>query len=102
MQAHHQSLAEAEQNYGIPTYVISAIIGLESNFGSGIGRYNPLNVYVSMYSEDYRSKFARDQLEERLIFIRDRSIDVFEMNYSYAGGRSYAAFIPSSLILSLV
>lgn len=97
MQSHHQSLKEAESKYGIPTYVISAIIGLESNFGSVIGRYNPLNVYVSMYSEDYRSQFARAQLEELLIFIRDRDIDVFELKSSYAGAMSYAQFIPYSL-----
>lgn len=97
IQAHQQSLEEAERNYEIPTYVISAIIGLESNFGSVIGRYNPLNVYVSMYSEDYRSKFARAQLEELLIFIRDRNIDVFELKSSYAGAMSYAQFIPYSL-----
>src|SRR5690625_7684769 len=48
IQAHQQALEEAERNYEIPTYVISAIIGLESNFGSVIGRYNPLNVYGSM------------------------------------------------------
>src|SRR5690625_8044129 len=50
-----------------------------------------------MYSEDYRSKFARAQLEELLIFIRDRNIDVFELKSSYAGAMSYAQFIPYSL-----
>ena len=97
MDTHRTSLEEAEKTYGIPGHVVSAIIGLESNFGSVIGRYNPLNVYVSMYSENYRAQFARAQLEELLIFIRDRDIDVFELKSSYAGAMSYAQFIPYSL-----
>lgn len=97
MESNRSSLEEAEETYDISANVISAIIGLESNFGSVIGRYNPLNVYVSMYSEDYRAQFARAQLEELLIFIRDRDIDVFELKSSYAGAMSYAQFIPYSL-----
>lgn len=94
---HHRSLEEAEQTYDIPREVIAAIIGLESNFGAVIGRYNPLSVYVSMYSEDYRANFARAQLEELLVFTRDRDIDVFELKSSYAGAMAYAQFIPYSL-----
>lgn len=97
MQENRSSLEEAEETYDIPKYVISAIIGLESNFGSVIGRYNPLNVYVSMYSEDYRAEFARAQLEELLIFTQDRDIDVYELKSSYAGAMSFAQFIPYSL-----
>lgn len=94
---HNEVLKKAEETYDIPVYVISAIIGLESNFGRVIGNHNPLNVYVSMYSEDYRADFARAQLEELLLFIEERDIDVFELKSSYAGAMSYAQFIPYSL-----
>lgn len=95
--SHIDALEEAEETYGIPAYVISAIIGLESNFGRVIGRHNPLNVYVSMYHEDYRAEFAKAQLEELLLFVEERDIDVFELKSSYAGAMSYAQFIPYSL-----
>lgn len=97
METYSAELEEAEESYDIPKYVISAIIGLESNFGSVIGSYNPLNVYVSMYSEDYRADFARAQLEELLIFTNERNIDVFELKSSYAGAMAFAQFIPYSL-----
>lgn len=87
----------AEREYGIPRYVIAAIIGVESDFGKNIGRYNPLNAYVSMYAENYRAEFARAQLEELLKFTERHGLDVFELKSSYAGAMTFAQFIPYSL-----
>lgn len=97
MDTYSSSLQEAENTYQIPKYVIAAIIGIESDFGKNIGHYNPLNVYVSMYTEDYRADFAKAQLEELLIFINRNNIDVFELKSSYAGAMSYGQFIPYSI-----
>lgn len=97
MNTYSSALDEAEKTYNIPKYLVAAIIGIESDFGQNIGRYNPLNVYVSMYAEDYRSDFARAQLEELLIFINRHNIDVFELKSSYAGAMSYGQFIPYSI-----
>jgi membrane-bound lytic murein transglycosylase B len=90
-------LKKAEEEYGIPRYVIAAIIGVESDFGQNIGSFNPLNAYVSMYAENYRSEFARAQLEELLKFTTRKDIDVFELKSSYAGAMSFAQFIPYSI-----
>jgi membrane-bound lytic murein transglycosylase B len=90
-------LKQAEEEYGIPRYVIAAIIGVESDFGQNIGSFNPLNAYVSMIAENYRSEFARAQLEELLKFTSERNMDVFELKSSYAGAMTFAQFIPYSL-----
>lgn len=87
----------AEQQYGIPKEVIVGIIGVESEFGTYAGKYNPFEAYVSMYVEDYRSKFALAQLEELLEFTERNKLDVLELKSSYAGAMSYAQFIPYSL-----
>lgn len=97
MATHSDALQEAENTYDIPKYVIAAIIGIESDFGQNIGSYNPLNVYVSMYSEDYRADFAKAQLEELLLFTNRNNIDVFELKSSYAGAMSFGQFIPYSI-----
>lgn len=97
METHHEQLEKAEQTYGIPKYVISAIIGIESDYGKNIGSYNPFNSYVSMYAVDYRGEFARAQLEELLEFTQRKNIDVFELKSSYAGAMSYGQFIPYSI-----
>ncbi|MEX0608821.1 MAG: lytic murein transglycosylase [Balneolaceae bacterium] len=91
------ALAEAEEKYGIPKYVISAIIGVESSYGKVTGKYNPFNAYVSMYSENYRADFAKAQLEELLLWTDRNKVDVFELKSSYAGAMAYAQFIPYSL-----
>lgn len=97
MNTYSNALLEAEKTYDIPRYVIAAIIGIESDFGQNIGSYNPLNVYVSMYTEDYRADFAKAQLEELLLFTTRNNIDVFELKSSYAGAMSYGQFIPYSI-----
>lgn len=97
MQEHSDQLQKAEQQYGIPKYVITAIIGIESDFGQNIGSYNPFNAYVSMYAVGYRADFAKAQLIELLDFTKRHDIDVFDLKSSYAGAMSSAQFIPYSL-----
>lgn len=97
MVTHQEQLKKAEAEYDIPATVIAAILGIESDYGLNIGRFNPLNVYVSMYRENYRSEFARAQLEELLKFTSRKNIDVFELKSSYAGAMSFAQFIPYSV-----
>lgn len=94
---HSEHLQKAEQEYGISRYVIAAILGIESDFGRNIGSYNPFNAYVSMYANDYRQDFARQQIEELLKFVDRHEIDVFELKSSYAGAMAFAQFIPYSL-----
>lgn len=97
IQTHYDQLVKAEETYNIPLYVIAAIIGIESDYGKNIGRYNPLNVYISMYAENYRADFAKAQLEELLKFVSRNELDVFDLKSSYAGAMSYGQFIPYSL-----
>lgn len=90
-------LEKAEAEYGIPKYVIAAIIGIESDFGKNIGSYNPFNAYASMYAVDYRADFAKAQLKELILFVERHKIDVYELKSSYAGAMAFAQFIPYSL-----
>lgn len=97
MDTYEAELIAAEKEYGIPKYVISAILGVESSFGRVAGKYNPFNVYVSMIVEDYRTDFAMAQLDELIKFTSKRDMDVFELKSSYAGAMTHAQFIPYSL-----
>ena len=97
MDKNMNQLELAEQTYGIPKQVISAIIGVESDFGVNLGDYNPFNVYFSMYANNYKKAFATTQLEELLIFCKKQKINVYDLKSSHAGAISHAQFLPSSL-----
>lgn len=97
IEKHSTQLEKAEQQYGISRSVIAAIIGIESNFGTYTGSYNPFNAYVSMYVNEYRQDFAKAQLKELLAFTKRNDIDIFELKSSYAGAMTFAQFIPYSL-----
>lgn len=97
MANYSSQLKLAEQKYGIPSSVIAAIIGIESDFGKNIGSYNPFNAYVSMYANGYRQDFAKAQIEELLEFTNRKNIDVLDLKSSYAGAMTFAQFIPYSL-----
>ncbi len=90
-------LEKAEDEYGIPRYVIAAIIGIESDYGRNIGSHNPFNAYASMYAVDYRADFAKAQLKELILFVERNNIDVYDLKSSYAGAMTFAQFIPYSL-----
>lgn len=97
MDTYADQLNKAEKKYGIPKTVISAIIGVESDFGKNTGRYNPFNTYVSMYAVGYRKSFAQSQLKELMEFVKRNDLDVFTLKSSYAGAMAFAQFIPYSV-----
>jgi len=97
MENYSDQLKQAEEKYGIPSSVIAAIIGIESDYGKNIGSHNPFNAYVSMYANGYRQDFAKAQISELLEFTKRNNIDVFELKSSYAGAMAFAQFIPYSL-----
>jgi membrane-bound lytic murein transglycosylase B len=97
LHTHEEQLKKAEQEYGISRHLITAIIGIESQYGQVLGSYNPFNVYVSMIAVDYRADFASAQLKELLEFTERKGIDVFTLKSSYAGAMSPAQFIPYSV-----
>ncbi|WP_445666059.1 lytic murein transglycosylase [Fodinibius sp. AD559] len=97
MDNYSAQLKQAEQKYGIPSSVIAAIIGIESDYGKNVGSHNPFNAYASMYANGYRQDFAKAQILELLEFAKRKGIDVFDLKSSYAGAMAFAQFIPYSL-----
>lgn len=97
MKEHASQLKKAEEEYGIPSSIIAAIIGIESDYGKNIGSHNPFNAYASMYANGYRQDFAKAQISELLEFAKRKDIDVFDLKSSYAGAMAFAQFIPYSL-----
>ncbi len=91
------TLARAEQEFGVPTAVIAAIIGVETRYGRHKGRFRVIDA-LSTLAFDYppRSKFFRGELREYLLMTREQGLPIDELKGSYAGAMGYGQFIPSS------
>ncbi len=92
-----ESLERAQAAYGVPPQIITAIIGVETNYGDNLGRYRVIDALSTLgFSYPKRADFFRKELEELLLLAREESIDVSGLRGSYAGAIGLPQFIPSS------
>ena len=94
---HVDALQRAEARYGVPAEIITAIIGVETRYGTHQGKYRIIDA-LSTLAFDYppRAKFFRSELEQYLILTREERIDPLDMKGSYAGAFGQPQFISSS------
>jgi membrane-bound lytic murein transglycosylase B len=94
---HRETLARAEQEFGVPAEIIVAIIGVETSYGSNTGSYRVIDA-LSTLAFDYpkRSTFFTKELKHYLILTRDQGLDPLTMKGSYAGAMGFGQFMPSS------
>ena len=65
---HADTLARAEQTYGVPAEIIVAIIGVETRYGRIMGSYRVLDALATLgFDYPRRSEFFLGQLEQYLL-----------------------------------
>lgn len=102
--AHADTLARAEERYGVPAEIIVGIIGVETIYGRNTGSFRVLDALATL-GFDYpptpnrakRMEFFRRELEQTLLFARESHIDPFELLGSYAGAVGLPQFMPGSI-----
>ncbi|MEX0950940.1 MAG: lytic murein transglycosylase B [Gammaproteobacteria bacterium] len=94
---HADTLARAEQEYGVPAEIIVAIIGVETRYGRHAGNYRVVDALATLgFNYPPRAKFFRQELEQYLILTREQSVDPLSIKGSYAGAMGIPQFISSS------
>ena len=97
--AEHRSAADQAQNrYGVPGSVITAIWGIESNYGSNFGSFSTIDAFATLGYEGRRHAFAQEQLIAALRIIQEGDIDREHMLGSWAGAMGHTQFIPTSFL----
>lgn len=94
---HQQALQRAEEEYGVPAEIITAIIGVETYYGRLSGKTQVFDSLVTL-GFDYppRSSFFLSELEQYLLLTREENVDVKAIRGSYAGAMGMPQFISSS------
>ena len=98
-----EALARAEREYGVPKDIIVAIIGVETFYGSNMGKWRVADALATL-AFDYppRADYFRAELETFLLFTREAGIDALSVLGSYAGAIGIPQFMPRSYRLFAV
>ncbi|SDJ05425.1 membrane-bound lytic murein transglycosylase B [Ferrimonas sediminum] len=97
--AHQDTLARAEQQYGVDAAMIVAIIGIETRYGQFTGRYPVLNaLYTLGFYYPKRAKFFSSELGHYLKLAQQEGWSLSDIKGSYAGAMGWGQFIPSSYL----
>lgn len=94
---HRDILLDAEQQFGVPPEIITAIIGVETRYGKNAGNYKVIDSLVTLgFKYPKRGAFFRSELEQFLLLTREQKIDPHTVKGSYAGAMGIPQFISSS------
>ena len=87
----------AAEQHGVAPEIIVAIVGIETWFGTRMGRYRVLESLSTLaFAYPPRARFFANELESFLLLTREEGIDPTGVLGSYAGAMGIPQFIPSS------
>lgn len=86
----------AEQRYGVPASVITAIWGMESNFGKNFGSFRAVDALATLAYDGRRYEWASRELLIALKIIDRGDIPASQMLGSWAGAMGHTQFLPSA------
>lgn len=94
---HADDIGAAAERYGVAPEIIVAIVGIETWFGTRMGRYPVLESLSTLaFAYPPRARFFSNELESFLLLAREESIDPKDVLGSYAGAMGAGQFIPTS------
>ena len=94
---HQSTFQSVEQEYGVPSEYIAAIIGIETIYGRNVGNYPVFDTLTTLaFEKNRRSDFFKEQLEEFLLLTRRDNVNLKDVKGSYAGAMGLGQFMPSS------
>lgn len=104
-QENRETLARAEQEFGVPAEIIVGILGVETIYGRTMGDFRVLDALATLafdFPENHpraaeRAKYFRGELEQFLAYHAAARTSPLAPRGSYAGAWGMPQFMPSSL-----
>ncbi|MEM0953004.1 MAG: lytic murein transglycosylase [Pseudomonadota bacterium] len=89
-------LDELTVSYGIPGHYLVAFWGLETNFGSYLGKVPILDALATLACDQRRSGFFTTEFLTALTLVERDGLDPETMRGSWAGAMGHTQFMPST------
>lgn len=89
-------LSDLTRKYGVPGRYLVAFWGLETNFGSYLGKMPTLDCLATLACDQRRSEFFTKELMQALALLERESLSPAEMRGSWAGAMGHTQFMPST------
>jgi membrane-bound lytic murein transglycosylase B len=90
-------LSRVENTYGLPSNVILAFWGMESNYGEVKARHRLVDAFFTLIYDGRREKFFSEQLLALMKIADKNSLDINRIRGSWAGAMGHFQFIPTTL-----
>ena len=91
-------LANLQSRYGVPKEILTAIWGIETNFGGQMGSYNMFEALATLGYDGRRADFGRRELIAALTMEQREGFDPKAMTSSWAGAFGETQFMPSTFL----
>ena len=99
LQRHAALLGRIERQYGVPSTLLVAIWGLETDFGSGdMGKLPVIRVLTTMAHDCRRTELFQRELLAALKILQRGDLSLNELKGAYAGEIGQTQFLPSNYI----
>jgi membrane-bound lytic murein transglycosylase B len=89
-------LTDLTRKYGVPGRYLIAFWGLETNFGSYLGKMPTLDSLATLACDERRSEFFINELMQALVLLERESLSPGQMRGSWAGAVGHTQFMPSA------
>ena len=92
-------LSRVDNNFGVPSNVILAFWGIESNYGRYKSKYRLSDAFLTLIYDGRRSSFFTNQLFALMKAADKDKVDISDIFGSWAGAMGHFQFIPTTLEL---
>ncbi len=90
-------IKNVESEFGIEKELLLALMGIETNFGTYVGKMDILSSLATLSFDQRRSEFFSNELITLLQLVESKKIDYKTLYGSWAGAFGFFQFMPSTI-----